>query len=62
MDGNILQQIIALSGLPTHEVSAWLKDAFKARQIDPTSATLDELRLVLADLLQDLILNDSLDS
>ncbi len=62
MDGDVLQQIISLSGLPADEVSVWLKDAFKARQIDPSSATLDELRLVLADLLQDLILNDSLDS
>lgn len=62
MDGDILQQIIALSGLPAAEASKWLRAAFIERKIDPASATLDQLRDVLADLLQDLMMNDSLDS
>lgn len=57
MDGNLLQQLVSLSGLPESEALPWLQQAFMQRQIDPAQATLEQVRDVLADVLQDFILN-----
>ena len=50
------QQVIELSGLPESEASDFLLQAFKQRGLKFEDGDLEDLRLVLADLLQDLIL------
>ncbi len=57
MDQKTIQQVIALSGLPTDGADAFLQVAFEERGLELESANLEDLRLVLADLLQDFILN-----
>lgn len=57
MDGNLLRQLVTLAGLPENEASTWMSQALRERQIDPSNVSLDQIRDVLADLLQDLILS-----
>ncbi|MBX2995619.1 MAG: hypothetical protein KF681_12380 [Bdellovibrionaceae bacterium] len=50
------KHIIELSGLPEGEASDFLDQAFQKCGLDFQDGNLDDLRSVLADLLQDLIL------
>jgi hypothetical protein len=51
-----IQEIIELSGMPQEGLSEFLANAFSARGLSLENASMDDLRAVLADLLQDLIL------
>ena len=50
------QQVIELSGLPETEASDFLHQAFKKCGLSFQDGDLEDLRSVLADMLQDLIL------
>ena len=56
MDKAPIQKIIELSGLSQDRMNDFLTKAFNERGMDLESASLEDLRGVLADLLQDLIL------
>ena len=51
-----VRQVIELSGLPQESANDFLMEAFAERGISWNGASLEDLRHVLADLLQDLIL------
>lgn len=56
MDGNPLKKVISHSGLPDEAVEPWFVAQIEARGYNPQTLSLEELREVLADILQDLIL------
>lgn len=57
MEKSSLQQVIELSGLPQDGARDFLREAFVERGLTLENADLNDLRNVLADLLQDLILS-----
>jgi len=58
MEKSSVQQVVELSGLPQNEATDFLSDAFAQRGLNLHEGNLEDLREVLADLLQDLILQD----
>lgn len=50
------QQIIELSGLPESDAGRFLTEAFEKRGREIKNGDLEDLRFILADILQDLIL------
>lgn len=58
MDGNFLDQIISLTGLPEDRVSTWLQREMLARGKDIASLNEETLRELLADMIQELILSN----
>lgn len=56
MDGNLLNQVVSLSGLPEEQLEPWFVAQIEARGYDPYNLDLEQLREVMVDLLQDLIL------
>lgn len=50
------QQIIELSGLPESDAEHFLTEAFEKRGREIKNGDLEDLRFILADILQDLIL------
>lgn len=56
MDGNPLKQVVSLSGLPEEHVEPWFTAQIAARGYNTEELSLDQLREVLADILQDMIL------
>lgn len=57
MDGDIVKKLADLSGLP--ETEDWFRGELEKRGIDADKASLEDIRETLADLLQDLILNEN---
>lgn len=58
MDGNYLDQIISLTGLPEDRVSAWIQREMLARGMDINSLNENTLRELLTDMIQELILSN----
>lgn len=56
MEARMLDLIIESTGLPKDYARKRLETLLHEAGFDPDSATLDQIRIVLADLLQDLIL------
>lgn len=56
MEGSPLKQVIGLSGIPEEHIEPWFAAQVERRGKNPYDLTLDDLREVLADILQDLIL------
>jgi len=59
MDGNLLNQVISLSGLPEEQLEPWFVAQIEARGYNPYKMDIEQLREVMVDLLQDLILESS---
>ncbi|MEZ4871420.1 MAG: hypothetical protein R2827_04065 [Bdellovibrionales bacterium] len=55
MDHKLLDQVIDLTGLPSHFVRPRLEAMLQKKGIEPEAVTLDDLRVVLVDFLQDVI-------
>lgn len=58
MDGNYLDQIIGLTGLPEDRVTAWIQREMQARGMDFASLNEATLRELLTDMIQELILSN----
>lgn len=57
MDGNnLLNQVVSLSGLPEDQLEPWFKAQIESRGLNPYQLDLEQLREVMVDMLQDLIL------
>lgn len=56
MDKKLFNQVIELTGLPTSFVEPRLEALLAAKGISSDELTVEELRLVLVDFLQDVIL------
>lgn len=59
MDGNPVKQLIHLSGMPENTIEPWFLAQIENRGLNPYDLSLDDIRDVLADILQDLILETS---
>lgn len=56
MEGSPLKQVVRLSGMPEDQIESWFAAQAESRGMNPYDLSLDDLREVLADILQDLIL------
>lgn len=56
MDGNLLNKVVSLAGLPEEHLEPWFKAQVEARGLNPYDLDLEQLRNVMVDMLQDLIL------
>ena len=58
MEGNLLKNVIGLTGLPETGVENWMTLEAKRRGMDPASLDIEQLRILLTDILQDMILQN----
>ena len=58
MDPTLIDQLIEATGLPKEMTKKRFESILEEKGFDPANATLDDIRLVLTVLLQDLILNE----
>ncbi len=56
MDGNFLEKMIYMTGLPEDQVSTWIHKEMLARGKNVASLNEETLRELLADMIQELIL------
>jgi hypothetical protein len=61
MNEKTVETVVECSGLPQNYAKLRLEKLLFQAGFDPDKATLDEIRLVLADLLQDLILETDIE-
>jgi len=59
MDGSPVKQVVQLSGIPEEQIEPWFAAQIESRGMNPYDLSLDDLREVLADILQDLIMETS---
>lgn len=59
MEGSPLKQVVQLSGMPEDQIEPWFAAQIESRGKNPYDLSLDDLREVLADILQDLIIETS---
>lgn len=55
MAETIMQQIVQASGLPETILEEELRSRFEAKNLNPQDATLDEIRDIVTDYLQDVL-------
>ena len=56
MDKNLFNQVVELTGLPAHFIKPRLEALLEKKGIEPSAMTMEDLRIVLVDFLQDVIL------